>query len=66
MIQEPEHLSYEERLKELDLFSLERRKLWGDLLVAFQNLKEDYKHEGKQPFTQVDSDRTRRNGFKLE
>ena len=53
-------------MKELDLFSLERRKLWGDLLVAFQNLKEDYKHEGKQLFRQVDSDRTRGNGFKLK
>jgi len=48
------------------LFSPEKRRLWEDLIEAFQYLKGDYKPEGKQLFTQVDSDRIRGNGFKLK
>ena len=39
MIRELEHLSYEERLRDLVLFSQEKRRPWGDLTVAFQCLK---------------------------
>ena len=59
MIRGLEHLSYEKSLRELDLFSLEKRKLWRDLIVASQYLKEAYKQEGEQLFTRVDSDRMR-------
>ena len=44
MIRGLEHLSYEEKLQKLDLFSLEKKRLQGDLTVASQLLKGAYKH----------------------
>jgi len=43
IIQYLEHHFNEERLRELGLFRLEERRLWGDLTVAFQYLKRAYR-----------------------
>ncbi|KAK4826670.1 hypothetical protein QYF61_010679 [Mycteria americana] len=59
MVRGLEHLCYGERLRELGLFSLEKRRLQGDLLATFQYLKGAYKKDGNR------RDRTRGNGLKL-
>ena len=66
MVRGLEHLSYEVRLRELGLFSLEKRELQRDLITAFQYLRGAYKEEIDQLFTQADSNRTRGNCFQGE
>ena len=66
MIRGLEYLSYEDRLRELGLCSLEKRRLRSDLLAAFQYLKGVYRKDGEGLFTRVCSDRTEGNGFKLK
>ncbi|KAK4816979.1 hypothetical protein QYF61_025899 [Mycteria americana] len=61
-----EDLSYEGRLRGLGLFSLEKRRLWGDLIVAFHYLKGAYKKDAERLFTRACRDRTRGNSFKLK
>ncbi|GAB0207213.1 hypothetical protein GRJ2_003186900 [Grus japonensis] len=62
-----EHLSsYEDRLRELGLFSLEKRRLWGHLIAAFQYLKGAYRKDGEGLFMKECSDRTRGNGLRLK
>ena len=65
MIRRLEHLPYGDRLRELGHLSTKRR-LWGDLIVAFQYLKGGYRKAGEGLFIRACSDRMRGNGFKLE
>ncbi|KFU93102.1 hypothetical protein M959_06301, partial [Chaetura pelagica] len=60
-----EHLCYEDRLRGLGLFSLEKRRLQEDLISSLQYLKGAYRKAGEGLFIREDSDRTRVNGFKL-
>jgi len=66
MIRRLEHLSYEERLEELELFSLEKGRLCGDLIVAFQYLQGAYKKDGDKLFSRVCCNRTRDDDFQLK
>jgi len=66
MIRGLEHLCYEERLRGLGLFSLEKRRLQGDLVAAFQYLKGACKKDGERHFSRACSNRRRDNGFKLK
>jgi len=60
-----EHFCCEDRLRQLGLLGLEKRRLWGYQRVVFQYLKGSYRKEGDRFFSRVCGDRTRGNGFRL-
>ena len=60
-----QHLPYD-RLRDLGLFSLEKRRLRGDLIVPFHYLKGAYPKDREGLFIRECSDKMKRNGFTLK
>jgi len=59
------HKSYEEQLRKLKLFSLEKKRFRGDLIGLYNYLKGDYSEVGVGFFYQLHVDRVRGNGSNL-
>jgi len=66
MIKRLGSLLCEERLRELGLFSLEKKRLRRDLITTFQYLKGGYKEDGDSHLTRSHMEKTRHNGYKLQ
>ena len=57
---------YEERLTELGMFSLEKRRLRGEMIALFKYLKDCHTEEGQDIFSIIPVCRACNNGLKLK
>jgi len=65
MVKGLEGKTYKERLRSLGLFSLEKRRLRGDLVEIYRSLKRGSRGADADPLSLVTSDRAQGNGMKL-
>ena len=61
-----EHLPFEERLRDLGLLSLEKRRLRGDLINAYKHIKGKWKVDGAKLFSVACSNRAKGSRHRLE
>jgi len=66
MMRGQRHLSYKERLRELGLFSLKKRKLRGDLINVYKYLQVGCQEDGARLFSVVPNNRISSNGHELK
>ena len=66
MVKGQEAVSYEERLRELGMFNLTKRRLRGAMIAMFKYLKGCHFEEGTGLFSTAPDTRTRSSGFKLQ
>lgn len=66
MIKGLECLSHKERLRDLGLFTLEKRRLGEDLINVYKNLMVSSKEEAARLFSAVHSEKIQANGHKLK
>ena len=66
MIKGLEHLSYRERLSDLGLFSLEKRRLRGDLISVYKYLRCGRQRDEARLFSALCGNMTKGNDYKLK